>query len=217
MIVQDMEKINYDDIESCGMLAFMSSVNSISPPSGVDDCPSLVEEKQCCDQESNAHDIESCGTLAFMSSANSITSSGVPTGTLITQEGDLHTGSFVCANSSLQGDVDVPVLVNPDPKREGVCVVGGVTPSASSESNKLREKQYEMLIKSGNTVGIRALRQLSRTTASTTSFSNSLCEGETASENQPTHLAWQSLPLAPIHGSLTAVPQQVPRFPASYI
>ena len=220
-----------EDVESCGVLAFMSSANNICWGGGSDDSNPT--------ETGGDEDLrESGGTLTIMSSANSIASSttGVPTGTQVALEGDR------CASyaNNIMSRGNTSLMMMPD-----VCNVqatshrysvdeeeaeaGGVSPSTSSESN---DEQYESLVRSGNTVGLRALRQLSSLsarrdstpappkvgTAAVVGFSNPLCppvecEGEAASRSKarsPSRV-WVSLPPLPppVGVSLTAVPQHV--------
>ena len=166
------------DVENGGILAFMSSANDIASVEG--SSLASIEKKGNRSGHTAAvsvlEDLENCGTLAFMSSANSISTSGVPTGVQITDdENGGERSALVCGSDSLidpnslggaaaavsdtQRDVSIRASRNTEEGVGGPSVGGGVNPT--TESDKLREKGYEMLIKSGNTVGLRALKQLS--------------------------------------------------------
>ena len=146
------------DFENCGILAFMSSANSIA---------SGEEKEQATKDEDD--DVENCGTLAFMTSANSVVSSGVPTGVQITGGDGGERSVIVCGNDSpavpdttpRTGPTGTVLVYATSNEGDNVRVDGGVEPSMSTENTDLRERGYEMMIKSGNTVGIRALKQLS--------------------------------------------------------
>ena len=177
------------DLENCGTLAFMASANSID---------SLAEYSDNCDGD----ELESCGILAFMSSANSNISSSVQAEGQIPREEDASrsaTSTVVCANSAIKSWIKQDFSTGMD--RSAVYLIqansdeteceneaefdgdGDVPRSASTES---ADKRYEMLIKSGNTVGLSALRQLSvlakqdsarkgNDTTALHGFSNPLC------------------------------------------
>ena len=161
LVARDIVKVFDQDVENCGILAFMSSANSVAS-----------EEKDSREEE----DVENCGTLAFMSSSNSIASSSVPTGIQSTSVGDDagKCSAVVCGHNSQinPNTVGVCNAVSETQRDAAGCTSknvdtgtgensGGVEPSAGSENNELREKGYEMMIKSGNTVGMKALKQLS--------------------------------------------------------
>lgn len=202
------------DLESCGTLAFMSSANSID--SAVDSC----------EREGDVQDLESCGTLAFMSSANSNISGSVCAERQIPHKEDgsrSATSTMVFGNSWVKYDFSTDVNeTDLDEIRSDDFDWGddssGVTPSASTESAELREKKYEMLIKSGNTVGLSALKQLSSSTKqhstergnSTTAlrgFSNPLCGEQNSKQGRPRPLQYAFPP--PVQVPLTSWP----RFP----
>ena len=156
-VARDIIKVFDQDVENCGILAFMSSANSVAS-----------EEKDSREEE----DVENCGTLAFMSSSNSIASSSVSTGIQSTSMGDNagKCSAIVCGHNSQINPNTVRVCDTlSDTQQDASRNVdtgtgensGGVEPSGSSENNELRERGYEMMIKSGNTVGMKALKQLS--------------------------------------------------------
>ena len=189
--VKDVERACEEEWENCGILAFMSSANSIASD----------EEKEQATEDDDDY-VENCGTLAFMISANSVASSGVPTGVQIT--GDWGERSvIVCGNDSpAVPDVTpgsrptgtVSVVYATSNEGETARVHGGVEPSMSTENTDLREKGYEMMIRSGNTVGIRALKQLS-------SFARQRSSApENKTEDTPTPPVFHSFsyPLGPV-------------------
>lgn len=160
-VARDIIKVFDQDVENCGILAFMSSANSVAS-----------DEKDSREEE----DVENCGTLAFMSSSNNIASSSVPTGVQSTSAGDDagKCSAVVCGHNSQinPNTVGVCNAVSETQRDAAGCTSrnvdtgtgensGRVEPSASSESNELRERSYEMMIQSGNTVGMKALKQLS--------------------------------------------------------
>ena len=104
--------------------------------------------------ERSSDDIANCGTLAFMSSANSIATNTVPRGAPITQGSGLSATSTVECGNVTQ---DYMTLIA---REENEFCIDGVSPSIGTESNELREKNYHMMMSSGNTVGRNALRQL---------------------------------------------------------
>lgn len=187
------------DLESCGILAFMASTNSIDNPTD------RSNAGDNCDGDGS--ELESCGILAFMSSANSNINSSVQAEGQIPREEDTSrsaTSTVVCANSAVKSwikqdfstgmDRSTVYLLSANSDETGservdVCNCdGGVTRSASTENT---EKRYEMLIKSGNTVGLRAMRQLSslakqdsarkeNNTTALRGFSNPLCGERTS-------------------------------------
>ena len=168
------------DQENCGILAFMSSANSVTSSAIV--CANSSLMKPDTSQATNLRglsavysrqtgggcnqDIESCGTLAFMSSANSITSIDVPAERQITcgDGGEHATSAVVCANRSLvepyamtQRDYLSDLTETED--SETVCG-GRVSPPASSKNNELQEKAYDPLNKrSGNIDELNALKR----------------------------------------------------------
>ena len=229
------------DLESCGPLAFMSSANSIIANEIEHSHTTNTVESDGCDQ-----DLEQCGTLAFMSSANSNIGSHVSVERQITREGGDGTKSasstMMCANSA-NASVMKPDLSPAMNQRDGAVfsVISGrvgheemecggeVALSANTESCELQERRYEMMIKSGNTVGLSALRQLSsseqqlstgkgNSATAVCGFSNPLSGNENSpfvgglsviqGRLCPSHLARQSFPL-PVQVPLTAQP----RFP----
>ena len=166
-IVEKESVCDREELENCGTLAFMSSANSITSNSSV----STGSERSTVATE---EELENCGTLAFMSSANSIItagSGGVPAGVQISLDNS-GPSTVVCGRDSLVNpDTRGSAATSTDAQRDGpLCAlggeeegedarfVGGFKPSASTERNEMK---YEAMIKSGNTVGIRALRQLS--------------------------------------------------------
>lgn len=218
-----MEKSCDHSLESCGVLAFMSSSDSVelSPKSR--------------GREGDREDLENCGTLVFMSSANSIGSSTVPIGTQIaweTSNSAPAATTAVCAGTTLAhtGSQEVAktqnnTLINfstTADETEGT-VRGGVTPSVSTESNKLREKTY-----GGKTVGLGAVRELASLSHRTSStgqrqssaatvggFSNPfsgeercshlVSEGTPQEQARPAHTVQEYFP-PPVKVSLTAQP-----------
>ena len=224
------EKSCDHDLESCGILAYMNSSNSIE----------LHRHESREREESDKNDLENCGTLVFMSSANSIPSRTVPTGTPITCDisDSATTTAAVCADTTVershcyemattQNDTLINFSRTADESLDGVR--GGVTPSVSTESNKLREKTYEKMTRSGKTAGFKALRELASLSHETSSsaaaeqsgattivgFSNPLSgdercshlisEGFTQEQPRPTHTAEEYFP-PPVQVSLTAQP-----------
>ena len=194
------------------------------------------------DHEQQQH-LDNYGTLAFMSSANSI-----PSEILATQEDSAARVPSAGASGLSVGvrgmeieysldleyiDRDVTNLITTE-ETVYSCGGGGIAPLTSTESNKLREERHELLLMSGNTVGLRALRQLSSSTprgpsSSSSSSSSVLCEqnattsttamGGSTLNNMPllmhgqlqlSHLPQQPFPL-PVQVSLTAQP----RFPVT--
>ena len=180
---------SYDQgLENCGVLAFMSSANSVTSSTLV--CANSSLMKPDSSQAINLRDasavyfkqtgagcnqdIESCGTLAFMSSANSITSIDVPAERQITRgDGGEHASTVACANRSLvQADVmtqrDFSVYLSPKSDRtetaDSETVCGGRVPPPTSTTNAvLQEKVYDAPSKrSGSTEDLKALeRELS--------------------------------------------------------
>lgn len=210
------------DLESCGTLAFMSSANSIADHSNAGD--------KCYGDSS---EVESCGALAFMASANSNISNTVHAERQIPREEDgsrSATSTVVCANSAIKSWIKQDFSTGTDrtvylaqarsdktgSEKGTVCNSdGGVTPSASTEN---AENSYEVLIKSGNTVGLGALRQLSllakqdsakrgNSTTALRGFSNPLCGEQTSQAMDEIQGQRHSMFPLPVQVPLTSQPK----------
>jgi hypothetical protein len=173
---------NGQDLENCGILAFMSSANTVTSSTLVCADSSLMKpdssratiQRGLYLEQTGSGDIENCGTLAFMSSANSITNIDVPAERQITcGDGGGHaaSGLVYAANPSLvQADLEtedefsfyLPPARSDQTELNGseTGVGGRVALSTGSESTELQKKARDMLSRRpGNAVDMKALER----------------------------------------------------------
>lgn len=179
-----------EDVEGCGILAFMSSANSISNEAG-DDRNSTFTEKPNETAENDEYELENCGVLAFMSSSNSIPT--LPTlGVQVTGDEKSEATDVVCGNNSPLVTIETAPPCNTlrchgeATTKTGETASNGVKLSTtiSDKNDEVREKGYEMLMESGNTVGLRALKHLSYFTRQSSPMKNEATEEEEEEDNQ---------------------------------